>query len=379
MRDILEVQMLRYSKIMLENCCNIRPSLSLQLWVATNEWSDPQTDRTIPFWLLSFFLQHYHSMLYLLPLQPPTVSQILDCVPGHTNIGPCQNFVHLVTGHTPGRINQNGTVVHSPLTTMSDASNASDDEEHSRGWWVLGNCHEQQRCHGCLSGSGKINSTLHTPIPQPHKGDICRVSGCHWGGCCRNRRVHSVLMLQSWRLTPWQTVRRGTGFSFNGHAASSSFWESLQEGQRATQHVAQFYQDGEWDICTPGNELTEVNHQPATTSNNAGSEDTGSLHYAILGYIPQDLCKDKLEPALLMDHSKVLHGFHQAMTVRLLCPMWLIEEFDQNPACHLNSLLTYLYALTTSAQPFYDAHTWLWNENTNKTLTIIFIQWGRVW
>ena len=33
---------------------------------------------------------------------------ILDLVPGHTNIGCGQNFVHLVTGHTPGQINWNG-------------------------------------------------------------------------------------------------------------------------------------------------------------------------------------------------------------------------------------------------------------------------------
>ena len=107
--------MLRYSKIMLGNCCNIwqifGPPSFLQLWVATNEWSGSRTDPTIPFWLLlSFFLQHYHSILYFLPLQSPMVGRILDHVPGHTSIGRSQNFIHLVTGHTPGRINQNGTV-----------------------------------------------------------------------------------------------------------------------------------------------------------------------------------------------------------------------------------------------------------------------------
>ena len=33
-----------------------------------------------------------------------------NSVPGHTSIGCGRNFVHLVTGHTPGRINRNGTV-----------------------------------------------------------------------------------------------------------------------------------------------------------------------------------------------------------------------------------------------------------------------------
>ena len=43
-------------------------------------------------------------------LASPMAGRILDLVPGHTNIGRGQNFVHLVTGHTPGRINRNGTV-----------------------------------------------------------------------------------------------------------------------------------------------------------------------------------------------------------------------------------------------------------------------------
>lgn len=94
----------------------------------------------------------------------------------------------------------------------------------------------------------------------------------------------------------------------------------------------------------------EVNDQLATTSNDARSEDTGSLRYAILSYIPKDLRKDKLDPPLLTDDSKALRGFHHPMTARLLCPMRLINEFDKSPSCLLKSLLTYLYALTTSPQ-----------------------------
>ena len=78
--------------------------------------SDQIPGLTWPFLLTTeFFLQHYHSMLYLLSLQSPMVSRILDCVPGHTNIGHSWNFVHLVTGHTPGWINQNGTVFSGPI------------------------------------------------------------------------------------------------------------------------------------------------------------------------------------------------------------------------------------------------------------------------
>lgn len=77
----------------------------------------------------------------------------------------------------------------------------------------------------------------------------------------------------------------------------------------------------------------EVSNQLATTSNDARSEDTGSLRYAILSYIPKDVRKDTLEPPLLTDDSKALRGFHHPMTARLLCPMRLISDFDANPWC----------------------------------------------
>ena len=56
MRKILELQMPRYSKIMLIKIVVIfSPPSSLQLWVATNERSDRRNDPTISFWLLNFF------------------------------------------------------------------------------------------------------------------------------------------------------------------------------------------------------------------------------------------------------------------------------------------------------------------------------------
>ena len=97
-----------------------------------------------PFRLLSFFLQHYHSMLYLLPLQFPMVGRILDHVAGHTNIGRYRNFIHLVTGHTPGRINRNGTV-HSKARQPNDSTNKLRTNRQFRGlrsltpvWFCLG-------------------------------------------------------------------------------------------------------------------------------------------------------------------------------------------------------------------------------------------------
>jgi len=42
---------------------------------------------------------------------PKVVGQNFWPVTGHPSTGRCQNFVHLVTGHTPGRIDRNSTVV----------------------------------------------------------------------------------------------------------------------------------------------------------------------------------------------------------------------------------------------------------------------------
>ena len=98
---------------MLGNCSNIQSSLlssimSCHQWVIRSlDWPSHSFLTTI-----TLFLQHYHSILYYFPLLPPSVSRgrpnFRPC--GHTNIGHSQNFVHLVTGHTPGRINRNGTV-----------------------------------------------------------------------------------------------------------------------------------------------------------------------------------------------------------------------------------------------------------------------------
>ena len=111
MRDVLEVEMLRYSKIMLGNCCSIQTSLHSSI-MSCHQWVIRSPDwPNYSFLTAELFLQHHHSILYLLPLQSPMVGWIFDCVPGQTNSGHCQNFVHLVTGHTPDWINWNGTVL----------------------------------------------------------------------------------------------------------------------------------------------------------------------------------------------------------------------------------------------------------------------------
>ena len=81
-------------------------------------------------------------MLRLLPPQSPVAGRILDHVQGHTSIGRSRNFVHLVTGHTPGRINRNGTVVltsyRGPVQILPvESSIAHSDEVSNRRYMEL--------------------------------------------------------------------------------------------------------------------------------------------------------------------------------------------------------------------------------------------------
>ena len=119
MKNILEVQMLRYSKIMLGNCCNIRSSLlssimSCPQWVIKSpDWPNHSFFKFLTTTKLFSPTLPLHTLLPSpsCPLQSPMVGWILDCVPGPTSIGRSQNFIQLVTGHTPGWINRNGTVL----------------------------------------------------------------------------------------------------------------------------------------------------------------------------------------------------------------------------------------------------------------------------
>ena len=118
MKNILEVQMLRYSKIMLGNCCNIRSSLlssimSCPQWVIKSpDWPNHSFFKFLTTTKLFSPTLPLHTLLPSpsCPLQSPMVGRILDCVPGPTSIGCSRNFIQLVTGHTPGWINRNGTV-----------------------------------------------------------------------------------------------------------------------------------------------------------------------------------------------------------------------------------------------------------------------------
>ena len=103
MRNILEVQMPRYSKIMLGNCCNIWSSL-LSSIMSCHQWVI-----RFPDWLnhFSFTIKLFSPTLPLHALlASPSVSHgqpnFRQCP--NTNIGCCWNFVHLVTGHP--RLNQ---------------------------------------------------------------------------------------------------------------------------------------------------------------------------------------------------------------------------------------------------------------------------------
>ena len=138
MRNILEVQMLRYSKIMLGNCSNIQSFLlslimSCYQWVIRSpDWPNHSFLTTIKLFSPTLPL---HTLLF--PLQSPMVGWILDRVPGHTNIGRSRNFVHQVTGHTPGQINRNGTVLDKDVIIFNNQTL----------WWVDGNTSTHVHAH----------------------------------------------------------------------------------------------------------------------------------------------------------------------------------------------------------------------------------------
>ena len=156
MREILEVQMLRYSKIMLGNCCNIRSSLPSSI-MSCHQWVIRSPDWPNHSFLTTKLFSPtlpLHSLLASPPVSHGRPN-FRSC-PGHTNIGRCRNFVHLVTGHTPGRINRNGTV-------FSDRNPL---------WWVQ-HCRKlspclQNRAHHCLTRMKRFLALCcsHTQCPS---------------------------------------------------------------------------------------------------------------------------------------------------------------------------------------------------------------------
>jgi len=68
-----------------------------------------------------------------------------------------------------------------------------------------------------------------------------------------------------------------------------------------------------------------------TASNEARSEDSGSLKHNGIVYIPKNPETDVVRPPIPRTQSKAFRGFNHPDTGRLLCPRRYIKEFDRDP------------------------------------------------
>ncbi|KAF8230245.1 hypothetical protein L208DRAFT_1049589, partial [Tricholoma matsutake] len=55
-------------------------------------------------------------------------------------------------------------------------------------------------------------------------------------------------------------------------------------------------------------------------------EDTGSIRYAVLAYIPFYHERDALDPPITKQSTKSVRGFNHPATAHLLCPIKMVDE-----------------------------------------------------
>jgi hypothetical protein len=60
------------------------------------------------------------------------------------------------------------------------------------------------------------------------------------------------------------------------------------------------------------------------------SDDSGSLRYAALQYVMEDI-KVPLEPTVPKQFTKADRGFNHSTLAHLLCPRALLDEYNENP------------------------------------------------
>jgi hypothetical protein len=63
----------------------------------------------------------------------------------------------------------------------------------------------------------------------------------------------------------------------------------------------------------------------------ARHEDTGSIKYNAIEYIPRNPEVDRVMPPILKNHGKSMRGFNHVAAARLLCPFRDLKKFDANP------------------------------------------------
>ncbi|KAG1760732.1 hypothetical protein EDD22DRAFT_954727 [Suillus occidentalis] len=72
-------------------------------------------------------------------------------------------------------------------------------------------------------------------------------------------------------------------------------------------------------------------HALSSAANDARSDDTGSLTREGLVYMLKNPETDQFNPPLLKQHGKIARGWNHVQTARLLCPMRMLDVFDNDP------------------------------------------------
>ena len=75
--------------------------------------------------------------------------------------------------------------------------------------------------------------------------------------------------------------------------------------------------------------LISINTKMVEAFNNARSQDTNLAHYEVPTFIPLDPLVDVVQPPIT--NNKSTRGFNHPIVGKLLCPLWLIPEYEEDP------------------------------------------------
>jgi len=73
-------------------------------------------------------------------------------------------------------------------------------------------------------------------------------------------------------------------------------------------------------------------------ANEARHEDTGSIKYSGLEYIPFDPDTESIKPPITRGHGKGFRGFNHIATARMLCPFQDLGMFEDNPENYMTQV-----------------------------------------
>ncbi|KAG2122706.1 hypothetical protein BD769DRAFT_1350708, partial [Suillus cothurnatus] len=94
-------------------------------------------------------------------------------------------------------------------------------------------------------------------------------------------------------------------------------------------------------------------HALSSASNDARSDDTGSLMREGLVYMLKTPETDQFNPPLLKQHGKIARGWNHPQTARLLCPMRMLDIFDNDPLSFMNKVKEGQIKITAAKLPLF--------------------------